>query len=209
MEQRAPLHVFRAGLVTATVFSLAGGAHLLGGGTLPHPVLVMVLAVLVLAPMTGLAGRRLSLAHLLGILGIAQVGLHEAFTLFSTPLQCSTSTHGGNHTDAVAVVSCRTGAIVTAAHHEFSGAGLAMLGGHVLAVVLTALVLHGAEAGLWLAWDWLLPLTTLSRPAPVPLDDLRPCPPPLRESGQVWRGLRRDRVRGPPITPVSQSTSWT
>jgi hypothetical protein len=72
-----------------------------------------------------------------------------------------------------------------------------MLAGHVLAVLVTALVITRAEAALWLALERLRPLFGLIRQAALPAA-ARPLRPVAEHPVLVWRGLRRDRVRGPP-----------
>jgi hypothetical protein len=50
MDLRGPLRLFRAVLVTAAAVSLAAAGHVLGGGALPAPAIMAVLAALLLAP---------------------------------------------------------------------------------------------------------------------------------------------------------------
>ncbi len=197
MRRRAPVRLLRALLVTATVTSLAVAGHLLGGGTLPPPLLLLGVASCVLGPVAWLAGHRLTPARMLAIVGIAQLGLHEAFTVLSAPTACSAGGH--SHPVDPAAPSCLPGLAPGAGGHELTGPGLAMLGGHVLAAAVTAVLLSRAEAGLWWALEWLRPLLAPSRPPRLPLGTPRPCPPPPEPPAPVWRGLSPERGRGPPV----------
>lgn len=190
MGRLRALRLVRAVLVTAVVVSLAGAGHLLGGGTLPGPAVLLGLALLVLWPVLRLSARPLTLPILLGTLGTAQVGLHEAFTLLSVPPACAPA-HGTAH-------GCRPGAVSVLSHHEPSGPGAALLAGHLLAAVAAALVLRRTEAALCSLRDWLRPLTAPPRRPRLLLVLLRPCTPPARRPAPVRRVLSRDRRRGAP-----------
>ena len=204
MEQRAPLRLLRALLVTSVVLALAAAGHLAGGGALPPLSILIGLAGGVLGPITWASRRRFSWWRLVVLLGAAQWGLHEAFLLTSAVAACGPvagnfhSTHSGPST------ACLAPSVLEAGHHAPSGHGPAMLAGHVLAVLVTALVIAQAEAALWLALQWLRPLLGLVRPAPLPAA-VRALLPAAEHPVLVWRRLRRDRVRGPPVAAVLRS----
>ena len=88
LDLRGNLRLFRAALITGTTMSLAAAGHVLGGGTLPEPAVIAVVAGLLLAPVGWLARRQLSFLTLLGVLGSGQLMLHEAFTSLSSRAVC-------------------------------------------------------------------------------------------------------------------------
>ncbi|TGJ95702.1 hypothetical protein DLJ96_14450, partial [Actinotalea fermentans ATCC 43279 = JCM 9966 = DSM 3133] len=55
-----PLRVARAGLVATLVLALAALAHRVGGGTLPHPLILLALASFTMAGATFVARFRLT-----------------------------------------------------------------------------------------------------------------------------------------------------
>lgn len=202
MEQRAPLRFPRALLVTSVVLALAVTGHLAGGGGLPPLIVLIGLAAGVLGPVTWASGRQLTLGRLVVLLGAAQWGLHEAFLLTSTIPACAAVPDSHHSTHLGPGTACPTGwSVLEAGHHGPSGQGVAMLAGHVLAVLVTALMITRAEAALWLALEWLRPLLGLVRPAGLPAAAW-PLMPAAEQPVLVWRGLRRDRVRGPPAAGV-------
>lgn len=203
MRQRAPVRLLRALLVTATVLSLAGAGHLLGGGVLPPAGLLLVLGLCVLAPVAWLTGRRPAPARLLAVMGAAQLGLHEAFTALSAAA-CPGGPHG-HHAAPAAGPPCLPGILPGAGHHELTGAGPAMLGAHALAVAATAVLLARAESGLRWALEWMRPLLAPPRPPLLFLAAAQPCPPPPGHPVLSWRGLYRDHVRGPPAATGPRS----
>lgn len=202
MGRRAPLRLLRALLVTATVVALAGAGHLLGGSALPSALVLLGLGAVVLVPVAWLAGRRLAPGRLLAVVGAAQLGLHEAFTALAAPPACSGH---GHHAGPVVEPPRLPQAVPEAAHHDLAGSGPAMLGGHVLAAVLTTLVLSRAEAGLWWALEWLRPLVTVPAPPRRPPLVPRPAPPAPRDPVPTRRGARPDRERGPPAATAPWS----
>jgi hypothetical protein len=205
MEQRAPLRLLRMLLVSAVVLALAAAGHLAGGGGLSPLAVVIGLSAGVLGPVAWVSRRQLTLGRLVVLLGGAQWGLHEAFLLTSPGAACGPVPGGHHGTRLGPGTACQVGSVLEVGHHVISGQGAAMLAGHVLAVLVTALVITRAEAALWLALEWLRPLFALIRPAflPAAARRLRPVaePPVL-----VWRGLRRVRVRGPPAAGALRAT---
>lgn len=204
MNRPAPLRPLRAALVTATVLSLAVAGHLLGGGALPAPAVLLGLALLVVAPVTWLAGRRLTPLRLLAAVGTAQLGLHEALAVLSGPTACAPA--NGAHATSSPTLLCLPEHLHAPGPHELTAAGLAMLAGHLLAGAATALVLARAETALWLLLDWLRTLAEGPRRThPLPALPRRVLPP-ASIPRPARRGLRRDRVRGPPAAAASRST---
>ncbi|MCC9175749.1 hypothetical protein [Arthrobacter sp. zg-Y179] len=174
MPQRTdPFRLLRAGIATAVIFALATGAHLAGGGILPEPVLLIALAAFTLAGVSITAGRRFRPGSLFLVLGAAQLGLHEAFDLLTSGVQClpGASTHHG-----VAVVCPEAaplpGAALSGFHALQHDAGPALFLAHLAAVALSALVLARGEDALHATAAWLRPLFT--PPAPTRFQPVRP-----------------------------------
>lgn len=173
MAIHAPLRFPRALLVTTAVLGLAVAAHTAAGGSLPPLAVLALLAALILAPVTLLSRRRITLPVMALTLGAGQGLLHSVFSLLSGVTgHCTTSgmaTHHGHHTDAVPDCSS-LGAVAGATHHMGQDLGGAlMVSAHVLAVILTALILAYGEAGLWELLAWLRPLAAQIRTFPLPV----------------------------------------
>jgi hypothetical protein len=193
--------------------SLAAGAHVAGGGVLPDLALVAALTVLTLVPVTLVAGRRLSLPVFGGVLAGGQLVLHGAFEMFSASGSCAPATgsatgsamasdmgHSGagmNH--AVTLSQCLpAGSGQMLPHMIDAGVTPGMVMTHLLATVVTALMLAKGENAFWQLLAWLRPLTRLPETAPVTrwpevpgYQDNVPAPP-------AWRNLSADPQRGPP-----------
>ncbi|RKO21789.1 hypothetical protein D7Z96_15095 [Pseudarthrobacter phenanthrenivorans] len=194
----------RAGVVTALVVGIAAAAHQGAGGHLPPVAVMAMLTAVVMAPVTALSRRRLSLPILAGILAVGQGVLHVAFNALSgAGPHCGpagVAAHG-HHQDMV-VPGCAVAAPAAVSEAVSSGfSPTVMTVAHVLATALTVLVLARAEAALWQLKDWLRPLTRTLRPAVLPpvitiratRAVSRPRPAP---------GTRITPPRGPPSSPV-------
>ncbi|EMY32229.1 hypothetical protein D477_021238 [Arthrobacter crystallopoietes BAB-32] len=186
----APLRLLRAGSFAAAILCLSAAAHVAGGGTLPAPAVVIALGTLTLLPVMILAGRKLGAKTTAAVLGASQLLLHQAFTVLSTTALC---TEAGHHAYAGSgSLECLAATAHTAGEH---GAG--MVAAHVLATVLTGLLLVRGEDALWALAAWLRPLTRL--PAAVVLPVRRSQAPAAtpRELRTLCQ-LALEPLRGPP-----------
>ena len=205
---RTPFHFLRAAAVSTGILTLAGGAHLLGGGELPAPGIL--LAVLALTGMAATTATRLklNLAAMTALLGAGQLALHEVFTAFSTPGLAAgpgtavPGTAGVHHLSGAAaspVIDAAAGHL----HGLDTGSGTLMLLAHTLATAACALLLAKGEDALWALAAWLRPLVRL--PETVTPDagasPAVPGPPPVSPF-PPWRNLRQDSRRGPPSAVV-------
>ncbi|MCA4134413.1 hypothetical protein [Arthrobacter sp. M4] len=221
-----PARTLRACAAAAATVSLAAGAHVVGGGTLP--VLPILLAILALSSLAvSLATRvRLTFPAMAALLGAGQLALHEAFTAFGgSPdvggMAGSGSIGGPAGASAFLphhgvppwpVISLGAGSGAsdssmldagTHLHSLGSAMSLAMLACHALATVATALLLTKGEDALWQLMAWLKPLVEL--PAVRTLGPLGPRGnhlEPQSAAFQPWRNLRQDSRRGPPAVVV-------
>jgi hypothetical protein len=216
MRVAAAVRLFRSLLVTACVVSLAAGAHVIGGGALPDPALVAVLAALSLIPVTLLAGRRLSAPVIGSVLAGGQLVLHGAFEMFSISMSCapatgstmgSASAHAGaGMTHAANLPHCLpAGSGQILPHMIDAGVTPGMFAAHILATTATVILLVKGEVAFWQLLAWLRPLTRLPDAVPVLRwpevpsyqDDV---PAPL-----VWRNLSADPRRGPPTSRLVEA----
>lgn len=159
----------RAAAVTALVTGIPAAAHVAAGGQLPTTGLMVLLAALIMAPVTALSRRRLSLPMLSGILGAGQVFLHAAFNALAQPeTRCAPAeATGHSHRQGLAVPDCMT-AIPPALTETTASGHWAMSAAHLVATALTVLILARAEAALWQLRDWLRPLIQPPHPPRLP-----------------------------------------
>ena len=203
---RTPFHFVRAAAVSVGILTLAAGAHVLGGGVLPAPgILVAVLALTGLAATTA-TRLKLNVAAMTALLGAGQFALHEVFTAFSaTGLTAGAVATGAASADVHHVASAAAPVIGAASHlHGLdTAAGTIMLLAHIAATAACALLLAKGEDALWALAAWLRPLVLL--PEAVAPDagaaPAVPCLPPVSPF-RPWRNLRQDSRRGPPSAVV-------
>jgi hypothetical protein len=191
---RAQFRLARAAVVGGTTVFLAAAAHVVGGGALPDPLVVVGILVLTLVPTIALAGRKISAVGMLGMLGAGQLGLHVSFDALSVSA-ASAPPPSASHVHVLTALSTPS-----ASEHLHADSAL-MLVGHILATVATALVLARGEQALWALLAWLTPLVRLLatvslHPAPaLPAFSTEPLTP-------AWRSLRLPARRGPPSSPA-------
>lgn len=194
-----PLRVARAGLVATLVLALAALAHLVGGGTLPDPLILAALASFTMAGATFAARFRLTFARLVAILGTGQVALHYGLGLGAVPTCAPVAgAHAGHAVSpAMACTPLLPDGVAHLPHETSAGAWMVLA--HVLATVVVALVVAHGERALGLLLTWLAPRTALAEllPAvPVPPRLLLPDAEPARA---VTVHLRIPTTRGPPV----------
>lgn len=159
---RAPFRLPRAAAVAVTVLVLGAAAHVMAGGELPAlPVMTALTAVVALSAVM-LAGRKMTAPVLAAYLGASQTGLHLAFSALSgvgTPMPGMAVHHPG--------MKAGTGGPGASIAHDHLSAdvSLGMLGMHLTAVLLTALVMARGESALWALAAWLRPLMDPPEPA--------------------------------------------
>lgn len=192
------LRLVRPLLVTGTVWMLAAGAHVLGGGTLPAAEISTALIALVLMVVMFVLGRRLSMGRIAAVLGIGQVLLHQALSLLSAETACGTSLPGSHH-HAVQAGACLTQVPEPLPQAD---AGLAMSLAHLLAAAVTAALLSRAEAALWRLVAWFRPLTQALKPVTIFWGGLPRVGPGSRPVPSPWRNHRANGIRGPPAHSV-------
>lgn len=219
----------RAAVFALLAVLLAAGAHAVAGGHVPALGTVLLLWLVVLPVAVALARRTWGPGALTVALGLLELGLHQALSLGPaggpatsggahathatghgggmTAHGAHAGTHGAAHTSHAAHTAHATDAATThASAADIASAagpahdtGLLMLLGHVVATVLTALLLAHGDALLARLWAWAtlrdLPragaTVLVDHVAPLPEWELRAALPPLVAAGGVCR-------RGPP-----------
>ncbi|GEA87693.1 hypothetical protein CCE01nite_16420 [Cellulomonas cellasea] len=207
------MRVARAAVFALLAVLLAAGAHASGGGRVPALGTVLLLWLAVLPVAAVLARRTWGPGALTTALGLLELGLHQALSLGTAGAPATAGAahatgHGGVMTAHVAHgagphgdghASHASATDVASAAGPDHHTGLPMLLGHVVATVLTALVLAHGDALLARLWAWAT-LRDLPRAgAPTLADRVAPSPgwqldagqPPLVAAGGVCR-------RGPP-----------
>jgi hypothetical protein len=198
---RAPFHRLRSAMIATTMVTLAAFAHLVAGGHLPAPGILLAVVALTGLACTAATRLKLSIPAMTGLLAAGQLVLHETFAAFGGPPSGPADTVAPHH-QVPAVLP------VGPQHHfqphelDPSFASL-MFAGHLLATLACALLLAKGEDALWSLAAWLRPLIQL--PAPVASDAVvAPAAAgwPADSAPLPWRNLRLDCRRGPPAAVV-------
>lgn len=163
MAPRASFRLLRTGSIASVIVALGAGGHLAGGGSLPEPAILVALCALTVLPVAVATKFRLSLPVLAGLLGAGQVWLHWAFHNLSATAPAGLQGPPAGH--AQHALLPETGSFGAAAPTDtLTGDGKMFLA-HVLATVVTSVVLSRGEQALWALAGWLRPLAKL--PVPV------------------------------------------
>lgn len=201
---RGTTRLTRAAAFGVATLGLATGAHVSAGGALPSMMVLSALMVPLTVAALVLTARRCGPVLLLGSLTAAQLLLHETLmALTPHPAAEMFPTEMGAHHGAQALVSGQVSAHSASAMSGAAVAGtegwsVTMKTAHVLAILVTALLLARGEKALWQLAARLLPtlpgepvLPRCTPPQPPVLVSL----PALRPS--VARG--GPCLRGPPV----------
>jgi hypothetical protein len=194
MPATGALRLARAGTVAVVTVALAALAHVLAGGALPPFVVVVALTAVVLAAAVALTARRLGPVGAVALLGVGQLAVHSAFSLVAS-MACMPATVHAHHPGMAMGPQAVCTAAGTVAQPVLGASAMLVL--HVVATLVAALVLVGADRALWWLAAWLRPL--LGRPAPVAVV-VRPSVPTPVEIPWSRHAWWRDAVplRGPP-----------
>ncbi|MEO8557264.1 MAG: hypothetical protein ABI474_11400 [Actinomycetota bacterium] len=201
---RGWLRSLRAALLGGVGFALALVAHLTAGGAAPGPVALFYLAGLVGLAAVLLTRTRLGPVRIGVSLAATQVVLHEVFMWLGTPAACamtemSPSPGGamGRSGGPVALVECATGMAPLEMGASSAFSATAMVGAHVAATAVMAILLAYGEKVLWFLAGFMRPLRGLDLRLPE-LPALRvefSCAPRIFAMRLACGGLGR---RGPP-----------
>jgi hypothetical protein len=161
----------RAAGLAVSAFSLAAGAHLAGGGSMPAGVWSAAILLLVFTGSVLVTGRRLGPVAIVALLGGSQLLLHRAFAFTepaAAPCVAGAPEHGTHLAGAVAV--CADPALATAAMQGMDhsmGGGATMVVAHTVAAVLLGLLLARGEEALWFLAAFVLPRWRVAVRCPV------------------------------------------
>jgi len=160
---RGAMRLARAAAFGVSTLVLTMGAHAAAGGVLPSMWVLVALALPLTMAAVLLTGRRCGPAVLLGSLATAQVLLHEAFMALSAHASVAMSSadlgaQQGVHAMLSGQVSAHVAsAMGDAAVSTVGDRSFTMQAAHVVATVITALVLARGERALWQIVSRLLP----------------------------------------------------
>lgn len=204
------LRALRTAVVTVVVLALAVAAHVAGGGHVPSGPAAGAAVVAVALGAHVATRRQLTTVALLALLAAGQFVLHHVFMALdaargpvdATAMPMGSPGHG--HPVALLAVApeASSGVSGLAAGVDLGPVVLTpMLASHVVATLLTAVVLAGGERAVWRLWAWLAPLVValvvrcevvaVRLPRPATWDEHRPV-----HEAVLARVLPR---RGPPV----------
>ena len=183
------LRLVRAAAVSAVATLIAAISHTIGGGSAPHPLLILAVATL-LTPLSALLiGVRRSRGRVaFAVLG-SQAAFHLLFQALGSPTGTTTGVGHAHHLDLAALGPA---ASVTAP-------GTMMLFAHGVAALLTTLLVWHGESIVRVVARWVGALLRQAGPI-APVDHRRPTP--LRSASlpsldaAVTASVSR---RGPPV----------
>lgn len=222
---RGGLRVARAGGLALVGLTLAGGAHVVGGGSLPGPMGLVALLTVLLGPAALVTARPMPASRLLAWLGGAQVGMHLTLEALAgplpphpgaagaagaaavtahrhgiLPLPDPSGTAGTAGTGGLGTAVLGTGGLGVAGTGVDPGllghAGWGMLAAHAVATVLTALALARGESLLWLLRSLLPALPRRAVSLPRPIPVLAVT---VTAPPRAGRRRRSTSPRGPPV----------
>lgn len=145
---RGATRLARAAAFGVATLALTSGAHVAGGGGLPSMTVLATLAIPLTLAALALTGRRCGPVLLLGSMTAAQVLLHE--TLSALTAQAPGGMAGQM---SAASASAMGGHVMAHADHG----SVTMTAAHVVATVVTAVVLARGEQALWQLVSRFLP----------------------------------------------------
>lgn len=199
------MRVARAVVTSATVLSLAAGAHAVGGDPLPPGNVVVALGTLVFLASTVLSRGHLRSWTLVPTLGVIQLALHGALSFLAPGnLSVVADAARGHAHSGVAVAFTATSDV--SAHVHGAASSPWMLLAHAGATVITAVLLVGADQAARRTLHWLQSVLPLIRTTAVGLvaKPVRTRPPESTEVVRLEAGLVRSHPRrGPPLAAAT------
>lgn len=159
------LRLVRAAAVSSIATLLAGVSHTLGGGSAPHPLLILAVATLVTPLSALLIGARPSRGRVAVTVLLAQAAFHVLFQVLGSPVATSSPGALGHvhHLDLALLASAPSA----------SAAGAPMLVAHVVAAILTMLLIWHGEVVVRAVARWVEALLRRSVTT-TPTDHRRP-----------------------------------
>jgi hypothetical protein len=145
---RGAVRVARAVAFGVAVLTIAAGAHVAAGDVLPSVTVLALLAIPVIVAAVALTGRRCGPVLLVGSMAAAQVVLHETLVALTAQVP-------GDMAGQMSAASASAMGGHAVAHTD--GWSVTMTAAHVVATLVTALLLARGEQALWQLVSRLLP----------------------------------------------------
>ncbi len=191
--------------MATTILGLAAGAHLLAGGSLPAPFIMVAILALHILCSTLATKFRLSLPTMVVLLATSQIVLHQGFDVLSHSAHAVSAGpamgahHSMNAQAHAALMLAQASPGADLASHT-GAMSAAMWAGHIGATLAAAALLAYGENALWSLANWLRPLyrcaaVVLVLPTQSKATPILPRPLPRLP----WRNVPPDRRRGPPL----------
>lgn len=159
------LRLVRAAAVSSVATLLAAVSHTLGGGSAPHPLLILAVATLLTPLCALLVGVRPSRSRVAAAVLLAQAAFHLLFQVLGSPTGSAVADTSGHahHLDLALLGPVASVPVADAA----------MLGAHVIAAALTTLLIWHGEALAQAVARWFQALL-LRAVLGAPVDHRRP-----------------------------------
>lgn len=187
-ERRVPTtgahRLVRVAALGGTSLVLACAAHMVGGGHLPSAGVLIVAGILIGLVAVTATTRRCRTGVLLGLLAVQQIILHLVFEASAAAAGCGVMSEVAGH-HATMSAHAAPACMMTSAADTMSMPGWAMWVGHLVATLLTALLLARGEAWLWRVADQVITAATAApshrqareRRPPVAVEPFSPATP--------------------------------
>jgi hypothetical protein len=186
------LRLLRGASASTVATMIAALSHTVGGGSPPHPLLMLTVSVLLTPVAALLVGSRVRLPGVAAAVMATQVVFHAVFEVTGgiSPTGLTPGAH--QHGPIVLAIS------PAAAHPSLLSASPAMLAAHAIAAVATAALLWRGELLVQAVAHWVRALLRTPQAVPSPAADIR-----LPVSHAIVRPASRllddcVRRRGPP-----------
>ncbi len=163
-----PLRALRAGVLAAVLLTLGSLAHVVGGGELPAPLVLVVLGILLTPLVLAATRRRLTAGRAAAYLGGAQLGIHLVLHSLHPVSGSATAAPLAHCGDLTLIASAHASGAMGASADAGAMADMARMGGvlgltptmvlaHAVATAVTAWLLGRGEDILWRVIRALLP----------------------------------------------------
>ncbi|MFB9165151.1 hypothetical protein [Arthrobacter psychrochitiniphilus] len=205
----APFRLLRTTAVATTILGLAAGAHLLGGGTLPAPAIMVAIMALHILCSTIATRFQISPATMVALLASSQLVLHQSFEMLShgvragvAPGAPAMSHHGMSAEEHASAMMASSVPLASSGIENLSHTVQMspwMWAAHIAATLAAAVLLAYGEDALWALAGWLRPLyRSAAVVLEIPAKSSRPAIMPRPLPRLPWRNLRANTRRGPP-----------
>jgi hypothetical protein len=164
------LRLARVLVLGGTSLALASAAHLLGGGRLPEPGVLAVVALLLGLAAVAVTGRRCRTATLVVLLAVEQGLLHLVLDAAATAgFRCGPEPDRlVAHADPMSHLAACAAPVGEMVGHAPAAPGWSMWLAHGVAVLATAALLARGEAWLWRVLDRVRDAAAPAGPRPLP-----------------------------------------